>query len=216
LNFFSNQEVKIKKDKEEIFAYIKSADKMTVILAVPGNKSTFNPGDEIVFQITGKDAVYIFRSKVLKVELSADEHIYILKRPDRYERIQRREVARVSARMPIMVKPYNQDIPAMQGTVLDISGKGLRFSSDERLTADVLWEISFILDFGNKRERIKTTAQIAREIEKEGKYEYGAVFVGLLPSMQETITKFVFQKSLEERYIKAFQKNEKNSRTYLT
>jgi len=204
LKFCPNQKAEIRKDEEAVFSYIKSADERTVILAVPGSKSIFSPGNEIVFQITGKDAVYIFRSRVLKVEIGADEHTYILNRPDKYERVQRREAARVSARMPIMLKPYNQDIPTVQGTVLDISGKGLRFSTDERLAADIFWEFSFILDFGNKRERIKTAAQIVREIKKERKYEYGAVFVGLPLFMQETIMKFVYQKSLEERRIQAF------------
>lgn len=206
MKFCPNQKVEITKDGETVFSYIKSTDEKNVILAVPGTKSIFSPGNEIVFQITGKDAVYNFRSRVLKVEVSADEHAYILNRPDKYERFQRREAVRVLARIPAKIKPYNQDIPAVQGTIVDISGKGLRFYLDKKVTVNILWEFSFVLDFGNRKERIKTAAQITREIEKEGRYEYGAVFVGLLPPMQETIMKFVYQKSLEERRVQAFLK----------
>ncbi|MDI3537982.1 MAG: hypothetical protein PWP12_14 [Bacillota bacterium] len=202
-----NQKVEIEKtrdDRREIYSsYIVAIDEDTISLAAPlsgGYLVSFGIG-ETVRVYAGMIA---FSSEVVARKFFPDP-LLIVKRPEVFEKVQRRSFVRLEANLPVVVRVLEEvdgvpeKIPEeVKTTTLDISGGGALLVFPCRLRLETPLELTISLP----DEKISCEAKVRRVI--EGKVPQRTVYLGveftaISPRDQDKIVKFIFERQRELR-----------------
>lgn len=135
------------------------------------------------------------------------------------QKVQRREHFRLDCHMPMeyrIVSDYEQklieagtaysadelDLEWQEGTMLDLSGGGIRFVSDTRLVKDAFVQVRFDISIGQEAEVVYVFANLLRTEQNPNNtavYDNRIMFCKMDKKMQEKIIRFIFETQRKKR-----------------
>lgn len=135
------------------------------------------------------------------------------------QKVQRREYFRLNCHMPVRYRiisdyeqklinegmAYNADELELEwkdGTMLDLSGGGIRFVSDSRLTKNAFVQVRFDISIGEEVEVVYAFATLLRTEPNPNNaavYDNRIMFWKMDSGMQERIIRFIFEAQRKKR-----------------
>ena len=161
----------------------------------------------------------LFQCFVRVVERYKSSNIYLVKIQliSNLQKYQRREYYRYSTNMAINIRELSsgeklnlehkhsfayEDLPTIEGTVLDISGGGVRFMAKEPHEMMNNIVVSFSLVFNGKNREYTCVSQVlsCRELEnRRGMYEHRVKYVNITNGEREEIIRYIFEEERTKR-----------------
>lgn len=176
----------------------------------PGLDEVFlNHGEEIGIFCYREDARYEFFTRVIDY-LPSKPPLYILRNPEKYDRVQSRNHVRVKASLKYRYalwseEDYPHNPPALnkQGMTIDISAGGAQLIMKEPVEFASLLYLE--LELPGKKQQLPmylaglVRRVIVREVEGLKLYHVGVAFIDIHVKLEDRITAFVFQQMLNIR-----------------
>lgn len=203
MNFHANQKIKIIRDQNEYFACIEAVNCNDMSITVFDAVDVFKPGEIIVIEITGNDAVYLCQTTVIKAVSGARNSNCLLSIPDTFSRVQRREYIRFPAHVAVQFREAETE-PWSRGQTQDISGNGLKLSTKVPLQMGAQFELSFTLKTKTATNLIKNMGQVVREYQAVKGYTFGILFVDMPPAERDKVVKYILYESVKKRSLTSF------------
>lgn len=182
---------------------INSKELRIMAVAVQGVSIQLRVNTPIYISYVGERAMYGFRS-IVKQRFHDVLAGYIVELPKDVDRIQRREYVRLevqtSFRYRIFAEPGDSQPaprPFEKSYIVDISGGGVRFFSEEVITVGTVLEMRLGIE-GIERDIVVGRVVRCRE-RVEGGYEIGVSFEAVSPATQDQIISWIFNKQRELR-----------------
>jgi c-di-GMP-binding flagellar brake protein YcgR len=173
--------------------------------AVQGVPIPLRVNTPIWISYVGERALYSFKT-VIKQRFSDVLAGFVVEIPDQVDRVQRRNYVRLEVqihfRYRILQEANILDTEIDPETfdksyIVDISGGGVRFYSDQPVTQNSLLEMQIGIE-GIEAETL--LGRVARNRERvEGGYEIGVAFEGVSALVQDQIISWIFNKQRELR-----------------
>lgn len=196
--FYYNNKIEIDKDNILYKSSIQEIGDDYIGISIPVNSGQYlampNDTDVDVLYYLDRD-VYKFRTKVIGTKMDKIL-IVVLKKPDTYIKVQRRNYARAGTLTNITyARQEGKDYKYYDAVMLDLSGGGARLHVTRKLRFGEVIIISIPL----KDEDITVKAQIIRiEDEKNENTCIGVCFVDIDKGDREKIIKHVFNLMREQ------------------
>lgn len=191
----------------------------TIEIAIPSKQGHLLPLPEQTWfhgKIVDAICLYIFKAKILKVELKKGVPTWVVEMPKEIEKTQRRCYIRIDIRLPLSLKivPGNQKEWQIDGknyspkelenhvwemTTKDISGSGAKIISKYSIPAGTNVFITVSLQ---EHGEFTTLAEIVRceLVNPElGLFWIGVQYIGLSERERDKVVRYVFKKQIELR-----------------
>lgn len=191
---YENQKVTVHRLSQKYIALIRHVANKTAIIFI-NQKTDLYPGDEVILEITGHDALYIGAATVIKV--FEETSVYVIKLTLKFQRIQRREFNRVTTCIQAVCAfspDLNMKYPAI---ILDLSGNGARMQTITELELCQPVQLMFTLNNNEEQWNFQLKAYPKRCISRQPYYQYGVCFDNINELEQNKIIKYVQQRSLK-------------------
>lgn len=203
INFKINGKVEIISENGEIYSSdIQDIDKKSIAISVPIKECKYLPlrkGERIEVIYYEGNSIYKFPSAVIKRTNSNVPLIWINKIVDA-RKIQRRKFVRIPILCDTKFAPINRevkldktnlkDIKFLEGTILDLSGGGVRLKTDSNLKKEDV--LAMILKIGDAVLVAKGEVKRIDIVNFKEKI-YGVKFLGLSINQQDKIIEYVFE-----------------------
>lgn len=156
---------------------------------------------EIEFNYYDSNCYYVFKGVLIGREKDKDTNIplYIIKYDiKQIKKVERREFVRVDCVEYIYYKKnyLEEESNWRKALMLNLSGGGFRFSTDETLNEDYLLEFKFVIE----EKMYIVNARVVRKIEKNNENNiYAAEFINITEKVREKIIQKVFKQMRKER-----------------
>lgn len=208
-----NQTTQISRDTSENDWYIsriQDTGKEKFFIDMPYQRSlslALTKDDRVKVQIFVEGGKIEFKSTVLEIRLD-NILLFSLSIPEEYTHVQQRNFVRLPIMMDILyaVKPEEPDsLPQYIKTIaLDLSGGGMRISSDMEYPSGTTLLLKFSLEIDKKIHEIFTTGRIIRtfRLDQTDTVNAAVEFIGLRTSQQDLIMRFVIQKMSLSKQLK--------------
>lgn len=157
-------------------------------------KTELYPGDEMILEITGRDALYL--GIVTLKKLIKETGAYMITLPQKFERIQRRKFDRVTTCIQAFYSDYpdmHSQYPAM---ILDLSGNGARIQTMNDLELYQPVQLRFTLNHNEEHWNFQLLGYSKRCIAMQPYYQYGIGFDNITELEQNKIVNYVQQRSM--------------------
>lgn len=157
-------------------------------------------------------------AKVIDRYKSNNVYIVVVELVSNLRKYQRREYYRFSCALEMCsrnleeeeiraveeMNPYNltPGLPLKRSVIVDISGGGLRFLSNQYYAPDSMLYISYHLMVGGMKKEYEVVGKVlsAKELEnRSGTYEHRVQYVNMDPEVREEIIKFIFEEERKHR-----------------
>lgn len=156
---------------------------------------------EVEFNYYDSNCYYVFKGHIIGREKDKDTNIplYIIKYDvNTIKKIERREFVRVDCIEYIYYKKnyLEEQSNWKKALLLNLSGGGFKFSTDEALNKEYLLEFKFVIE-----DKIYIiNARIVRKIKKNNESNvYAAEFINITEKVREKIIQKVFKQMRKER-----------------
>jgi c-di-GMP-binding flagellar brake protein YcgR len=159
-----------------------------------GREVPLEPRTPVRIQLNRPDGIYVLHSRVLA--RSAGHPSLILEWPDLSERIQRREHVRVGATLPVQLSVRGSGVVrSVAALSTDLSVGGIRLVAPEPLRRDAQVRVTLALPgFGERACEARVLRGGATpDPRREHRYWSALEFVGMLESVREDVTQFIFE-----------------------
>lgn len=203
MNFHVNQKIKIINEQNEYIACVDGISSNDISITAFDVIDVFTPGETIVLEATGNDAVYLCQTTILKVVAGSRNTNCVVSIPDAFSRVQRREYIRFPSHIVVQFRE-NENAPWNRGQTQDISGNGLKLSCKIELQMGSLLELSFTLKTKTSNHQIKTSGQVVREYKSVNGHQYGIIFEDMPPAERDKVVKFILYESVKKRSLTSF------------
>lgn len=183
-------------------SYIYDIDDNGIYILMPTNenglKAVIRKQEKIDISFVAKNNGRIgFNSEVKNIVKKEDRVIYLLKRPEKMEKMELRENFRVEVLLNAEFYYIQKGkIQKYKGTIIDISAGGIKLSCD--LDLEIRDRLFLKFNLGNYLlDQIET--EVSRKVitGEKGVKHYGLRFIGLDKNKEEKIIKFCINKQLE-------------------
>ena len=205
--------INITDDKESLYpSYIKDIEKNEIMIDQPpidSQKVYLSVGNILKIIITTDDAVYSFKSGVIRKQLSPINGVWIRK-PYKIDRMQRRKYLRVNANLPLLLQMIDKDGDMLEINVKmrDLSGGGVSFYTNEDLRKYIdIGRFYLTIDFNKQLPILKVESVLVnqRVVKSEAaaskkaypEYICAFAFLNLEEYIIDELCKFCFQYQLE-------------------
>lgn len=198
---------------------ILSEDTMEIVMPMEQTRLILLPVDsEYDLVIYGATGPYQCFARVIDRYKSNNVYILVVELTSNLRKYQRREYYRFSCALEMCARnleeaeiqaleqkaPYELQpgLPLKRSVIVDISGGGLRFVSDQRYEPDSLLYCSYNLLVGNQVKKYEVIGKVlaARELDnKPGTFEHRVQYYNLDADVREEIIKFIFEEERKER-----------------
>ncbi len=134
-------------------------------------------------------------------EKSGQLHILVLDVLTGFKKFQRRQYYRMSCTLEFKFENMETEVTG-QGTVLDLSGGGIRFSTTAMLEENDEIKGEFELAMHGKKIPFHVQGKIIKQNTIEGKrdlFQYRLEFINLSIDLQETIIRYIFDEERKRR-----------------
>lgn len=148
-------------------------------------------GTKVKLIFWDKAAVYSFEGKIMQ-RIAVPVPIFILELPDTVEKVQRRDFVRVAALFPVTFRMVTREglSDLYQATMVDLSGGGMCFSTQERVENKSLLYVHLTLPNGE----LQTPVRVCRvvNIEDTKRYNVSVQFHEISERERDKIIRCVF------------------------
>lgn len=198
---------------------IMSEDAMEIIMPMEQTKLILLPVDSeydlVVYGATGLYQCFVriidrYKSNnvyILVVELTSNLRKYQRREYYRFScalemcarNLEKEEIAALEQKVPYVLQP---GLPLKRSVIVDISGGGLRFMSEQRYEPDSLIYCSYHLLTGGTRKLYEVIGKVlaVKELEnRPGTFEHRVQYYNLDVDTREKIIKFIFEEERKER-----------------
>lgn len=207
LKILNTVEVEVLSEKEYEGSYlckIEDIENGNVHISLPIEKGHFIPlrsGTLIRINVTQSDGVYSFSEHILKRVMSPYPH-FVIKYPQKIQRIQRRNYVRLMLNIPVEFK-LEEEENKYRGVSIDLSGGGVFLITQKQLEIGQKLTIDLKLTNGLDCSNIKSIVKRERVIEGQNggavKRNYGIEFVEINQKLREEIISYLFELQRERR-----------------
>ncbi len=203
MNFFVNQKIKIIEAESEHLACVDAVSAIDVSITIFDAVEILAPGDTVIVEAAGSDAVYLCQTTVLKAISGSRNTNCVLSRPDSFSRVQRREFIRIPANIALQFRDADSE-SWVKGQVKDISGNGVNISTRTPLEMGVLLELNFSLKVKGITTQISTMGKVVREYKSVNSVQYGVTFLDLPQTERDKIIRFILHESIRKRSLTSY------------
>lgn len=195
---------------------VMSEDTMEIAMPMEQTKLILLPVDsEYNMILYGENGLYQCFARVVDRYKSNNIYILVVTMTSNLRRYQRREYYRFSCALDMCTRSLEEDemqalekslpcilqpsLPLKHSVIVDISGGGLRFISEQKYDVNSFIYCSYHLVIGGQRKKYEVVSRVlaARELDnKPGNFEHRVKYHNLEKEVREEIIKFVFE---EER-----------------
>jgi len=148
-------------------------------------------GTKVKLTFWDEAAAYSFEGKIMQ-RIAVPIPMFILELPESVAKVQRRNYVRVPALYPVLFQSVTKEglSDLQKGTLLDLSGGGMRFLTKERVENNALLYVHFTLPKGE----IKTPVRVCRseKLEDSKHYTVSVEFHEILERERDQIIRCVF------------------------
>ncbi|AFM42690.1 putative glycosyltransferase [Desulfosporosinus acidiphilus SJ4] len=180
---------------------IEEVGQKIITVGAPYDKGEVVPlreGTKVVITFWDHLSAYEFEGEIMQ-RIAVPVPMLVLKFPDSITKVQRRNYVRVPAAFDLSFKVVKEDglSDLLRGTMVDFSGGGVRFITDEPVENKALLYVQLGLPNGE----IQTPARVCRTetMEKNQRYTVTAEFFDLSERERDQIIKCVFERQREMR-----------------
>ncbi len=196
-----------------------SEDSMEIIMPMEQTKLILLPVDSeydmVIYGATGLYQCFVriidrYKSNnvyILVVELTSNLRKYQRREYYRFScalemcarNLEKEEVAALEEKVPYILQP---GLPLKRSVIVDISGGGLRFLSEQKYEPDSLILCSYYLLTGGAKKLYEVVGKVlaVRELDnRPGIYEHRVKYYNLDVDTREMIIKFIFEEERKER-----------------
>ena len=165
-------------------------DKGEVVPLREGTKVKLTFWDEV--------AAYAFEAKIMQ-RIAVPVSLFVLELPDSISKVQRRNFVRVPAFYSITFRTVNREglSDLYKGTMLDLSGGGMRFSTKERVENKSLLYVQLALPIGEIQSPVRVCR--AEQIVDSNRYNVSVEFHEISERERDRIIRCVFDIQREMR-----------------
>ncbi len=198
---------------------IMSEDSMEIIMPMEQSKLILLPVDsEHDLIIYGATGLYQCTVRIIDRYKSNNVYILVVELTSNLRKYQRREFYRFSCALEMCSRnleeeeihaieskvPYTLQpgLPLKRSIIVDISGGGLRFMSEQKYEIDSLVFCSYYLLSDGKRKKYEIIGKVlaVKELEnRRGTYEHRIQYYNLDKETREKIIRFIFDEERKER-----------------
>lgn len=202
-----NSRVEIIIGEEAWKSVIQDVNDESFFISIPMEKGEyikFNNGSTLLIHNHIKDGKYLhkFTCKVKGRAKSGLTPLYELSLPEKVERIQRREFVRINVVAPIEYKiEKNEDNKFLKGILLDISGGGLRFATDNKINVGEVIELK-LRDINTEDEILIKGQCVRGNKESNGQYICSVRYYEISNKIREKIIESIFTLMRKQRAIR--------------
>lgn len=198
---------------------ILSEDRMEITMPMEQTKLILLPVDEEFDAIFYGTPMYQCFLRVIDRYKSNNVYILVVEMTSNLRKYQRREYYRFSCALEMCQRPLMEEevlaveqherdfltpgLPLKQSVIVDISGGGLRFMSDQCYEPGSMIYCTYQLLMGGKSKECNIVGRIlgAKEIEnRKGTYEHRVQYVNLDVDDREQIIKYIFEEERKNRH----------------
>ena len=202
-----NSRVEIIIGEEAWKSVIQDVNDESFFISIPMEKGEyikFNNGSTLLIHNYIKDGncLHKFTCKVKGRAKSGLTPLYELSLPEKVERIQRREFVRINVVAPIEYKiEKNEDNKFLKGILLDISGGGLRFATDNKINVGEVIELK-LRDINTEDEILIKGQCVRGNKESNGQYICVVRYYEISNKIREKIFESIFTLMRKQRAIR--------------
>ena len=202
-----NSRVEIIIGEEAWKSVIQDVNDESFFISIPMEKGEyikFNNGSTLLIHNYIKDGncLHKFTCKVKGRAKSGLTPLYELSLPEKVERIQRREFVRINVVAPIEYKiEKNEDNKFLKGILLDISGGGLRFATDNKINVGEVIELK-LRDINTEDEILIKGQCVRGNKESNGQYICVVRYYEIINKIREKIIESIFTLMRKQRAIR--------------
>lgn len=196
-----------------------SEDTMEIIMPMEQTKLILLPVDsEYDLIIYGGTGLYQCFARVIDRYKSNNVYILVMELTSNLRKYQRREYYRFSCALDMCSRNLEEEeiqaiekkvpyvlqpgLPLKQSIIVDISGGGLRFVSEQMYELDSLIYCSYHLVRGGERKKFEVIGKVLAVKElgnRRGTFEHRVQYYNLDKDTRENIIKFIFEEERKER-----------------
>lgn len=209
---------------------ILSEDTLEIVMPMEKTKLILLPVDseyDLIFY--GKNGLYQCFARIIDRYKSNNVYILVVELTSNLRKYQRREYYRFSCALEMCARNLEEEevqalesrepyaltpgLPLRQSVIVDISGGGLRFVSDQRYEPESLLYISYHLLKSGEKKKYEVIGKVlgVRELEnRPGNWEHRVQYYDMDKKIREEIIKYIFEeerKSLKKRGLQDAEKN---------
>ncbi|MEQ8174159.1 MAG: PilZ domain-containing protein [Syntrophomonadaceae bacterium] len=203
MDFFVNQKLKIIHEQGEYMCCVDAVSLNDISITIYDAVEIFIPGETLIIETTGSDAVYLCQATVLKAISGSRNTSCILSKPDNFSRVQRREFIRFPAHLALQFKEAGTD-NWLKGQIRDISGNGLNMITHIQLPLDTILDLNFTIKIKTITHHMKTKGRVVREFNALSDHQYGILFVDLPANERDLVVKYILYESVKKRSLTSF------------
>ena len=187
-----NSRLEIKTNESVFNSTIQNINEDSFFISIPMEKGyyvKFENGERLtVYCYWENTSVYKFESKVLGREKCGNMPLYKLTLPEKVEKIQRREYVRINVISPIEI--ISKDKKG-HGLLLDISGGGMKITTEEKLSKEDLIDIK-LKSLESGQEIIISGSVVRANRDEKGRNIYGIRYYNIENKIREKIIQSIF------------------------
>lgn len=203
MNFYVNQKIKVIEAQAEHMACVDAVSPIDFSITIFDAVEILAPGDTVIIEAPGSDAVYLCQATVLKAISGSRNTSCVLSKPDSFSRVQRREFIRLATHIPLQFcEPESENW--MKGQIQDISGNGVNISSRTPLAMGSMLRMSFSLKVKGITTNINTLGRVVREFKSVNAYQYGITFQDLPQTERDKIVRYILHESIKKRSLTSY------------
>ena len=155
-------------------------------------------GTKVKITFWDEVSAYAFEAKIMQ-RIAVPVSLFVLELPDSISKVQRRNFVRVPAFYPITFRNVTREglSDLYKGTMLDLSGGGMRFSTKERVENKSLLYVQLTLPIGEIQSPVRVCR--AEQIEDSNRYSVSVEFHEISERERDRIIRCVFDIQREMR-----------------
>ncbi len=195
-----------------------SEDRMEITMPMEQTKLILLPVDGEYDAVFYANNLYQCFLRIIDRYKSNNMYILVVEMTSNLRKYQRREYYRFSCALEMCARPLEEKeikaveqkeayyltpgLPLKRSIIVDISGGGLRFMSNQRYEPDSMIYCNYHLLFSGKNKECEIIGKIltVREVEnKKGTFEHRVQYVNLDVDDREEIIKYIFEEERKNR-----------------
>lgn len=198
---------------------ILSEDRMEIMMPIENTKLILLPVDteyDMIFY--GQTGLYQCFARIIDRYKSNNVYILVVELTSNLRKYQRRDYYRYSCALEMGARNLEEQelqtvdekgplelqpgLPLKRSVIVDISGGGLRFMSEQRYEPGSLVYCSYYLLKGGRKKKYEIVGKVlaARPLEnKPGTYEHRVEYYNLDVNVREEIIKYIFEEERKSR-----------------
>ncbi|AGL01639.1 flagellar brake protein [Desulfoscipio gibsoniae] len=207
LKLHINQKIQVAKENNDIWfnSIIQDTGMETISIAIPYNKErplVLYQNEIIRVRVVAKNASFMFSTQVIGLVMDKIK-LYQLAYPKEIIRIQQRKHFRLQViSMDVEYACQEDKSKYNKGTVIDISGGGMKLAVSKKIRKHERLLLKFNLPLQNKPELIQVKAIVVRSEKAEPDreiYHLGLKYENITYKEQDLIVRYIFERMAQQK-----------------